>query len=155
MLGSYALTSGVASRPAMQHAPRHHASNVNHHVPAMASAAQEGMVLAQTIQGRMHCAPHAGGSAQSHDASQPGLRSRTMTHSTACSTSASSNTTRHDLPPSSMVAGRRFCAAARFTRRPVATLPVKATWAAHLVLSARPAGPGLAQSVSANRCRDD
>ena len=34
-----------------------------------------------------------------------------------------------DLPPSSMVAGRRLPAAAAYTRRPVLTLPVKAIFA--------------------------
>ena len=34
-----------------------------------------------------------------------------------------------DLPPSSMVAGRRLPAAAAYTRRPVPTLPVKAIFA--------------------------
>ena len=52
---------------------------------------------------------------------------RTMAHSTASATSASSKTMSADLPPSSMDVGRRFAAAATFTRRPVATLPVKAT----------------------------
>ena len=52
-----------------------------------------------------------------------------MTHSTASATFASSNTMMADLPPSSIEVGRRLAAAAMFTRRPVATLPVKATFA--------------------------
>lgn len=52
-----------------------------------------------------------------------------MAHSTAAGMSASSNTSIALLPPSSMVAGRRLAAAAAYTRRPVAVLPVKATLA--------------------------
>ena len=50
----------------------------------------------------------------------------TMHHSTAFSISASSKTSRADLPPSSMVVGTPLLAAQAFTLRPLATLPVKA-----------------------------
>jgi len=56
-------------------------------------------------------------------------RSPNMTHSTALSSSASSNMMRQLLPPSSIVAGRRFEIADMATRLPVAVLPVKATLA--------------------------
>ncbi len=60
---------------------------------------------------------------------RPGHEQRTITHSTAFAMSASSNTMIADLPPSSIVVGRRLAAAAMLTRRPVATEPVKATFA--------------------------
>lgn len=57
-----------------------------------------------------------------------------MVHSTALSKSssvstASANMMSGDFPPSSRVVGFRFCTAARPIRLPVATLPVKETFA--------------------------
>lgn len=52
-----------------------------------------------------------------------------MTHSTAFSMSASSNTSSALFPPSSRLHGRTISAAASATRLPVATLPVNATLA--------------------------
>lgn len=59
-------------------------------------------------------------------------RERTMHHSTAFSTSASSKTSRADLPPSSIVVGMPFMAAHAFTFLPLTTLPVNATLASRL-----------------------